>query len=523
MNEPLNRDMHIEEGGTGREVEMKFRTDPAGLKQILDSHFFAAPAAVRTEVLRSVYFDTSLGDLRRRDIALRVRRRARGGTVLGIKAKGGAEDGPFSRTEIEVPARSLQPDLALFEPATAAELGRIVEGRPLEARFETKVRRRTVSVIRGQSEIELACDDGSLVAGDRQSPLAELELELKSGEESDLCDLAGALVDGFPLRLDFTSKAERGFRLAGGEQAPAVRAASIEYGADATLDDAVVAIISNTLAQFVGNWDALRTTEQPEAVHQARVALRRLRSALKMFQRTLPCPQFDALRNEARRIASALGPTREIDVVLLSAAEGPLAHDDRPAGFEMLLASVNERRAVAYHDVRALIEDIGTTRFVLDLRGLVARCAWRNALTGSELAQLAGPAEAFARGALDRLHGRALKRGRKLAELSDEARHELRISLKNLRYGVEFFGELFRGRRRIRRYLGGVSDLQDLLGAHNDVVSARQLLDGLPPGTERATGFVLGWFAHESSLADVRLLAAWKKFKRADVFWRQGR
>jgi inorganic triphosphatase YgiF len=521
MNEPLNCGVDAEGSGTGREVEVKFRTDPAGLKQVLNSRFFAAPAAVRSESLRTIYFDTSPGDLRKREIALRIRRRGRGGPVLGVKSKRGTAEGPFSRTEIEVRAHGLQPNLALFGPQTAAELGLLVGERPLEAQFETKIRRRSVLVARGHSEIELACDDGCLVAGDRQCRLAELELELKAGEESDLCDLATVLIDELPLRLDFASKAERGFRLATGENAPVVKAAPIDYGADATLDDAVVAIISNTLAQFVGNWDALRTTEQPEAVHQARVALRRLRSALRMFQRALPCPQFEALRIEAGRIASAFGPTRERDVFLQSVIDGPLGHGDPPLGFESLLTSVREGRATGCRDIRDLIQDVATTRFVLDLRSLVARRGWRNALAGPELARLSGPAEVFARPALERLHSRASKRGKKLAELADEARHELRIVLKNLRYGAEFFGALFGGRGKVRRYQETVSVLQDVLGVHNDVVSARRLLDGSPPETERVSGFILGWLARESSLADDRLFAAWKKFKETDVFWRQ--
>jgi len=509
-----------DESGAGREIEIKFRTDIAGLKQILNSPAFAPPAAVHEQILRSYYFDTSLGDLHKQSIALRIRRRGRGGAILGVKAKRSTSEGPFSRTEIEVRSPSLRPDLMLFDADTAAELGRLVEGRPLELQFETRIRRRTVLLKQGHSQVELACDDGRIVAGDQSAALAEVELELKSGEESDLYDLAMTLAGEFPLRLDFTSKAERGFCVSTGESAPIARATAIEYGDDATLDDAVVAVISNALAQFVGNWDALRTTDRASAVHQARVALRRLRAALKMFQRELSCPQFAALRTEARRIASAFGPTREYDAFLASATKGPLAHADRPTEFEALLAVVENRRAEAYRDVRALVDEAETTRFVLEVRNFLARRAWRNALTGPQLTLLAGPAETFASEALGRLHARVLKRGKNLAELSDEARHELRIALKNLRYSAEFFGSLFDDRRRIKRYVATASALQGLLGAHNDVVSARRLLDDLPAEMERTSGFILGWYARQMSLSDAELIEAWKKFKKADAFWR---
>jgi hypothetical protein len=65
-----------------------------------------------------------------------------------------------------------------------------------------------------------------------------------------------------------------------------------------------------------------------------------------------------------------------------------------------------------------------------------------------------------------------------------------------------------------------VSGLQDLLGAHNDVVGARQVLDELPTGMERTSGFILGWFARESSFADAALMETWKTFKKTDGFWR---
>lgn len=509
-----------DESGTDREIEVKFRTNPAGLKRVLNSPIFAPPAVVHDQILRSNYFDTRQSDLRKQNIALRIRKRGRSGPILGVKAKRPVSEGPFSRVEIEVRSRSLQPDLRLFDPDTAAELSRLVEERPLELVFQTKVRRRAVLVKHGHSQIELACDDGSIIAGNQAATLAEVELELKSGDESDLYDLAMTLADEFPLRLDFASKAERGFCLSTGESSPVVRATAIEHMADATLDDAIVAVISNTLAQFIGNWAALRTTDQPDAVHQARVALRRLRVALKMFRRVLPYPQFDALCAEARRIASTFGPTREYDAFLASVTKGPLAHVDRPAGFEALLAAVEDRRAAAHRDVSALFEEVETTRFVLEVRSLLARRAWRNALTGSQFAQLAGPAETFAREALDRLHARALKRGKNLAELSDEARHEFRIALKNLRYGVEFFGAFFGDRREIKRYGATASALQGLLGAHNDVVSMRRLLDDLPLEMERTSGFILGWYARQMSFTDAELIKVWKKFKKIDVFWR---
>lgn len=481
--------------------------------------FRSSPAA-RNEILRSIYFDTQVGDLRKEGVALRIRKRGRAAPLLGVKARSVTTDGPFSRSEIEVRSRSLEPDLALFDQATAADLDRLIDKRPLKAQFETQIRRRVVLIDWGRSQIEVACDEGTIVADTQRVPLAEVELELKAGEEHDLYDLAMKLAEEFSLKLDFVSKAEQGFRLTAPETPSAMKALTIEYGTDALLDDAVVAVISNALAQFIGNWAVLRTSDQPEAIHQMRVALRRLRAALAIFKRALPCPEFDVLRSEARRIATALGPARECDVFHSSATQGPLAHPDRPANCEMLLASVAERRFMAYRDARALIDDTATTQFVLKIRSFLARRTWRNVLVGPDLALLTFPPVAFACETLDRLRVRALKRGKNLSDLSDEARHELRIALKKLRYAAEFFATLFGGRRAIRRYVATVSDLQDVLGAHNDVVSARQFLDALPTELERTSGFIIGWHARGTAIADAKLLDMWKTFRKVEPFWR---
>jgi triphosphatase len=505
-----------------QEIEVKFRTDSDGLKRAQASQIVASVSAPRTESVRSLYFDTASGDLRNNGIVLRIRRKGRAAPILGVKAAP-MGNGPFSRKEIEVRSPNLHPDLTLFDEATRSELIALVRDRPLAAQFETTIKRRTILVERGRSQIEVAFDEGVIAVAGQSVPLTEIELELKAGDEPALYDLAMSLADELPLRLDFVSKGERGFRAFSREHAGAVKAVPIQFAPEATLDDAVQAVISNTLWHFVANWAALREAQDPDASHQMRVALRRMRAALAMFKRTLPCSEFEGLRGEAKRIASALGPARECDVFREMVERGPLAHPDQPANCNTLLVAIEERRMAAYEAARSRLEDRDTTLFVLKVQSLLARRAWRNTLSGPELAQLTAPAAAFAQQTLDRLRNRALKRGKKLVELSDEARHDLRIVLKNLRYGAEFYRGLFGRRRDVQAYLRTVSALQDLLGAHNDAVTARQFLSGLATlhdaDAERASGFILGWQARGISLADAELGSAWKTFKQAKPFW----
>jgi triphosphatase len=505
-----------------RQIGVKFRTDRDGLNRARASQVVASVSAPRTESVRSIYFDTPSGDLWKSEITLRIRRKGRRTPMLGVEAAQ-AGDGPLSRQEIDVRSPDLHPDLTLFDEATANALSPLVGDRPLAAQFETNIKRRIILVERGRSRIEVAFDEGVMAVAERSVPLAEIELVLKAGDESDLYDLAMNLAEELPLRLDFVSREERGFRAVSRETAAAVKAVPIRFAQEATLDDAVSAVISNTLSHFVANWAALREAQEPDAIHQMRVALRRMRSALAMFMRALPCPEFQDLRADAKRIASVLGPARECDVFRATAEAGPLAHPDRPPNCVTLLSAIEGRRIAAYEDARLRIEDRDTTLFVLKVQSLLARRAWRNALSGPALAQSTAPAADFAQQILDRLRKRALKRGKKLAELPDDARHDLRIVLKNLRYGAEFYRGLFGRRRDAQVYLRTVSSLQDLLGAHNDAVTAKRFLSELTAthdaDAERASGFILGWQARGTSLADAELGACWKTFKQARPFW----
>src|SRR3712207_5890322 len=97
-----------------REIEVKFRTDRYGLKRAQASQVLASVSAPRTETVRSTYFDTASGDLRKNGIVLRIRRKGRAKPVLGIKAVQEGE-GPFSRKEVEVQSPDMQPNLSRFD------------------------------------------------------------------------------------------------------------------------------------------------------------------------------------------------------------------------------------------------------------------------------------------------------------------------------------------------------------------------------------------------------------------------
>jgi inorganic triphosphatase YgiF len=508
---------------SGRELEIKLKTDAAGLKLAMASKLLAceAPEAAR-RTLRSVYFDTASGDLKRGRIALRIRKAGRDVPQMGLKWAPTSEN-VFSRGEVEVRIPGMQPDISLFDSNIAAEIERATDGRPLEPRFETLVKRRVRQMKLSRSEIEVAFDEGAVIAGDRRLPIREIELELKSGEEIELYELAIQLVETLPLRLHVTSKAERGFALVSGEHPQPVKAPASRYSADATLDEAIATIIGGSVTHFAANWPALEEAQHPESVHQMRVALRRLRAALGMFKRALPCPEFDAFRSEAQRIASALGLARELDVFKDLITTGPQANYPNEPSFETLLAALEKRRLTAYSQALAIVNEPATTLLLLRMQAFLLRDSWRGALSDEQQLRLTNPLRTFATDNLSRLHKLVLKCGKGLVELPEAERHKVRIALKNLRYAADFFGDLFSD-GEVRSYIHAVAQLQDLLGAHNDAVSIERLLHDVEgtagPRGAKASGIVLGWYGRGTALADADLRKAWKTFKRIKIFWR---
>jgi inorganic triphosphatase YgiF len=507
----------------GQEIEIKFRTDAAGLARLLNAPLIKAANGLQTETLKATYFDTPSNALRKKGIVLRVRKSGDAIPVLGIKAPGAATDGPFQRLEVKVNSPSLKPDLALLGKATRKVLTRIIGDQPVEPKFKMQFKRQSGLVTWGGSVIEFAVDQGHVTCGKQRVPLAEVELELVSGNKSDLFDLAMKLAEDFSLRLDFVSKAEKGFRALLREKPAPVKTGQIKSRSLATFDEAVTAVISNTLAQFVANWACLRESDEPESIHQMRVALRRMRCGLAIFNRALPSAAFKALRDDAGRLASAFGPVRNADAFRIAALQGPLASADRPENCEALRVLLEKRCVAAYGLARSQIESLAATVFVLKAQSFLARREWREVPAGADSPKLQISVRKFSKAALDRLGARVLKRGKGIAALSDKARHKLRIALKNLRYGVDFFGDLFANRKRRRAYTKRVSALQNLLGVRNDIVVAMpyvELLRGeAGPDGERALEFILSWYAREAASTDKAIGKSWKKFKRAEAFW----
>ncbi len=303
-----------------------------------------------------------------------------------------------------------------------------------------------------------------------------------------------------------------------------MRAADPALGPDTTLDEAIAAIMRNCLAHFVGNLPALNAGDKVEAVHQMRVAMRRLRSALGLFGRALPHAEFEALRAELKRIASVLGQARDWDVFVERLRNGALAHFADEPGFDRLRAAAERRAAAGHAAVARLAAEKTVTRFALRLERLAAVRGWREGAADEALAELDEPAQAFAARWLESLDRKVKRRGRHFRSLTPEARHALRIAMKHMRYATEFFRALFLQEVAAERYVRKAAALQDLLGDLNDAAIAGTLVKTLGLArnsrTAYAAGVTTGWCARHSAGDVEGLQKAWRDFARAKSFWR---
>ncbi len=527
----MNREAHTHKQtmaraheGAGAERELKFVADRKIFKAALALPLLGGAAAPpEWRRLKSVYFDTDDGDLMRHGVTLRVRQ-AKDARVMGLKRAAGSKRGFFDRDEREVKSPSAEPELALFGEAIAGEIEEIVGGKPLAARFGSDIRRATRVVDFDGATIEVAFDQGFLFAGERREPAHEIELELKSGEPTALIDLGLSLIDALAVKLCVRSKAERAARLLSATPPEPARAKPPELAADSPMDEAIGVLLRNCLSQFLGNLPALESGDAVEAIHQMRVSMRRLRSALGLVNRAFPCAEFDALRAEAQRVGAVLGEARDWDVFVAMVREGPLLRFEDEPGFDRLLAAAQAKADDGHAAVSQLADGKTATRFALSLERLASGRGWRGAAAEDRLLRLKEPVAGFAARSLDRLDRKLRKRGRHFRSLSPEARHALRIAMKHMRYATEFFGHVFHPASAAERYAHRAAALQDLLGELNDATIALRLIKELDYGADAgfafAAGAAAGWCARGSLGDEAALRKAWRKLLEADRYWR---
>jgi inorganic triphosphatase YgiF len=443
------------EGWPVQEVELKLQVTEDAAGAIEASPLL--PGDPQSSELRAIYYDTPERDLAKAGFSLRIRSSG-DRRVQTVKATGGASAGLFVRAEWEMPVDGSAPVLDHTTPIRAVLGDRCDAIAPA---FEVHVERRTWMVHKGEGEIEVVLDRGRVIAGERDEPIREFELELKAGPPATLFELLREMDAVAPVRIGVLSKSERGYRLAKPPRT-AIKAGTTALKAEMDAAAAFRQVAQSCLRQFRLNEASLLENGQPGALHQARVALRRLRSAFSLFAPLFAGDeQVGVLRDDLRELASILGEARNLDVLIERAAPGEL------------LTRLHQARDEAYVRVETALNSPRARGLMLDMMEWLAVGPWAGEAETSD--GRGEPVRDFAVSALDRARRKVKKRGHRLAKLDDEARHALRKEAKKLRYASEFFASLFedkRGRRRYKRFVAALEELQDQLGALNDLATA---------------------------------------------------
>lgn len=511
-----------------REVELKLEVAPGDLPALKRHRLLHALTQGRasTRQLRSVYFDTPEGDLARNQLGLRLRT---SGTrwVQTLKTRGDGAGGLFVREEWETPVAGDRPDLGrIADPVLREKLQGEIAGRSLEPLFETDVR-RTRRVLREEGN-ELLCelDVGELRCAAGRLPICELELELREGDPGYLYQLALELLADVSLRPALESKAERGHALLTGAAPGPCKAGALHLDRKATLEDVLEAVWRSCLEQIAANEEPAREGRDPEGVHQMRVGVRRLRSALSLFRPVLPEGATVPIEAELRWLGGSLGPVRDLDVFVEGLVEPLLRLREGDAALLRLADEAHRARRLAQQHLREALAGRRLPRLLLEIGRFVATARWRDQPLSVASAQLFQPARSFGDALLARRLDRARRLGDRLETLTPAERHRLRIQLKKLRYASEFLRSLY-PEKRAARYVERLAGLQDVLGEWNDAVIAERLLGDLlgrmgpaaGPDLERVAGFVLGWNARATERHAQRLPRLWQKLAAAEPFW----
>lgn len=427
--------------------------------------------------LHAVYYDTPDHALRREGLTLRLRRED-GETIQAVKAGDGAA-GLFSRGEWELPVFGQEPVPDDRSPLPVLLGDRFAELRPL---FEVPVSRRRCRLTHDGATIDLAIDCGEAVAGPRRAPFCELELELVDGPSAALFALARKIDAIAPVRIGVLTKAERGYRLLG-DAPEAVHADKVKLDPEGDLPSTFATVASACLRQYRLNEAILLEAPTPEAIHQARVALRRLRSAMTLFRDILTGLDSAKLTGRLRKLAGVLGEARDLDVLSTKLEDGAV------------LERLRAERDTAYAALAAKLATRRTRRLPLELAEWIADGAWR--IDPDTARQRAVPLREFAGASLDRLLRKTRKRGRNLAGIDPEARHDLRKDAKKLRYAVEFLAPVFAeeaDKKKRKKFAKALQRLQEDLGALNDQQTAEEYTARLGlAGTPEARQLLAGW------------------------------
>lgn len=481
---------------------LEFALSPEQAAAVLRSPALAARryGRPRSAKLRIIWHDTAQADL----------------AALGVAV---AEEAGIWRLERLVPAEgddwlpaAPAPVLASALSLAALDLATPAPLVPVAAFTGT---RRIVPLSPLPEGPRLEILEGSVRGVAQDEPCCRLIL---AGPAQAMAELAGECGAEWGLLPPSCGLAATALAVARGAAPAPRRAGAPRLPRGISIDAALVRVIAHLAEVILYGATQVPQAPPPEPVHQMRVAVRRLRSALSVFRRAAQDPTLASLAADLKALAALLGAARDWDVFLLetgAAVQEAFAADKRIAA---MLAAAGKRRLAAYEALRAYFASAAWRHLALRLALLPSLRPWHSAEAAEH--PLDQQAEPYAAAALHRAFRRAAAEGEAFDTLPIEALHDLRKRLKKLRYATEFFAPLF-PQKAVRRFAERLQEMQAHLGTLNDGAVAAHLMAQLGGGADRAfaTGVVLGFTAARHALEREEAARAWRKLLRSDPFW----
>ncbi len=468
--------------------------------------------------LINTYYDAADYCLRDRGIAVRLRQIG-GKWLQTIKTEGRVIAGLHERPEWESETLANTFDFSrLQDEKLKSLLEKTLDGAELRPVFTTDFTRlsRILQFADG-TQCEFSVDRGKIIAGNNEATISEVELELIVGNPLALFDFVRRLLEHLPVTLGHESKARRGFALAIGETLSPVKAKQALLDKGMTAQQGFVAIASACSQHLTANESGLLLGKDSEYLHQMRVAIRRLRTAIRLFSDFLDDEKVASIVEALRWLGGQLGTTRDLDVFLEETLPPVIAAWPTHTGLAQIHEQISQRRDAASAASRAALQSTRYQRLQLEIGAWLVELSRHehDAMNEAEAINLAD----FARDSLKRHRKQLIRRADHLLELSAEERHRVRISGKRLRYAADFFMPLFAAKRS-KPYIQELANLQAILGALNDAATTKRILtQAADENNGEALAIVQAWVlgAGQGHLAHLR--QAHNRFLLQQTFW----
>lgn len=513
------------------ELELKFAV-PSYQQSVLRKNIDTKTAQQKR--LSAYYFDTPNQDLAKKGIALRIRFED-SQWVQTLKTAG---DGVAKRVELNtvlsltgtpdtLDVSSLVPDISLItEQAVVAELTSIMPldelAQALTVQYFTDVQRTSRQIKKNNSRIEIAYDIGKVGIGRlnlqksannpglTRSDIHEIEFELLEGDPSDLIEVAKTWCKKYKLYLSTITKAQRGSLLLANKQfAEPVKAdlAVLQLHKGISQFAFLQAVVNNCLVQILPNASAIAEgSPDGNLVHQLRVGIRRLRTALKHFKFAQDYIDPNWLM-VLKQTFSLLGEYRDKEILQIKTQ--PLLESVGAPHVEWSTAvDIMPIDAVRANDFQILLlELIGFTHLPVPADSPKAKATVAKKL--------------------QKLFTAIAAASDKFASLDTDSQHGVRKDLKSLRYVSEFAAPLFasqnngkKGKKatKLNAFLQYLEPAQDVLGEYNDnVVGHANYLEKAK--TDPNALFAVGWFSGREQASAEQCAVSLKTVKNAPKFW----